>query len=402
MKKTDIAVIGMACRLPAAADYRQFWANLVAGTDAVREIPPDRWDNDNVYAPNPGETNRSISKWCGSIDGIDRFDHRFFRISPREAKCMDPQQRLLLEETWHCLEDAGIEPGQLRQERTGVYVGTMSADYLQEAAAPGQEVDGYSALGNYECILANRISHFFGLQGPSFSINAACASSLVAVHQARLALASGECRFALAAGVSLNSHPFKYLSFSKARMLSPVGRCKTFDVDADGYVPGEGVGVLLLQPLAEALAEGRHIHGVLTGSAVNHTGPTRSITAPRMEAQRDVILAAYEGAGFTPRSVTYVEAHGTGTSLGDPDRGGSPDAGISAKHERAWVLPYRVGQNQYRPSGSGCRCRRPDQGVPDDASSPHPDDPQRRETQPHDQFRQLSFHSRTRTRSLGK
>ncbi|MCP5086863.1 MAG: polyketide synthase, partial [Rhodobacteraceae bacterium] len=188
----------------------------------------------------------------------------------------------------------------------------------QEASGPGVVTDSYAAIGNYDCILANRLSYVFGFQGPSESIGAACAASLVALHHAKATLRSGESDYAVAAGVSLNIHPWKYISFSKSRMLSPDGQCKTFDQAANGYVPGEGTGVVLLQRVEDALRAGNHIYGILKGSAVNHGGQTRSITAPRVEAQQAVITAAYTEAGINPDTVTYVEAHGTGTSLGDP------------------------------------------------------------------------------------
>ena len=316
--KRDVAVVGVACRLPKAPDLSAYWQLLSTGQEAIGEIASRRWDASRFYSPQFDTDNTSISKWCGLLEEIDRFDHRFFNISPREAEQMDPQQRLLLQEAWHCIEDAGISPEILSKQITAVYVGVMAIDHQQEIARSKQPVDRYAALGNYDCILANRISHFFKLRGESVSIGAACASSLVALHRARSALVQGECDYAIAAGVSLDFHPWKYISFSKARMLSPDGRCRSFDKDANGYVPGEGVTVLLLQRLDDALAAGHRIHGLVKGSAVNHNGPTSGITVPRVEAQRDVILAAYRDAGFGADTVTYVEAHGTGTSLGDP------------------------------------------------------------------------------------
>ncbi|WP_437595490.1 SDR family NAD(P)-dependent oxidoreductase [Sorangium sp. So ce590] len=313
-----IAIVGMACRFPGSSDYRQYWQLLVREEHAIREIPPSRWDPRVYYSPDFNEPDKSISKWCGLVDDIDAFDHRFFSISEREAKSVDPQQRLLLEETWHCIEDAGVPLRQLRARTTSVHVGFMASDYHQESAALNRPIDSYAALGSYSSILANRISYTLGLRGASLALDAACASSLVALHEARRSLQRGESDFAIVAGVSLNFHPWKYISFSKSRMLSPDGLCKTFDKDANGYVPGDGVGVLILRPLAEAIAAGDHIHGILSGSAVNHTGASRSITAPRVAAQRDVIVDAYEDAGWSPETVTYVEAHGTGTSLGDP------------------------------------------------------------------------------------
>jgi acyl transferase domain-containing protein/SAM-dependent methyltransferase len=318
MKNPEIAIIGMACRFPGANNYQEFWNNLIQGINSIQEIPPERWDLDEYYSPIIDELNKSISKWCGLLDHIDHFDNRFFSISPREAKQMDPQQRLLLEETWHCVEDSGVSLKTLQAKKTAVYVGVMASDYHQEAVAADVVTDSYAALGNYDCILANRISYTFGFCGASQSIDAACAASMVALHNAKASLLSGDSDYAIAAGVSLNFHPWKYISFSKSRMLSPDGQCKTFDKDANGYVPGEGVGVLLLQPLDDALRARNHIYGIIKGSAVNHGGQALSITAPRVEAQRNVILAAYKDAQISPETVTYVEAHGTGTSLGDP------------------------------------------------------------------------------------
>ena len=219
------------------------------------------------------------------MDGIEMFDPQFFGISPREARSMDPQQRLLLQETWHCVEDAGLNPTALKERSTGVYVGVMANDYHQSAVATGVEIDSFSGLGNYDCILANRISYCLGLNGPSFSVGAACASSNVALHLARQSLLTGETDFAIAAGVSLNFHPWKNISFARAHMLSPDGKCKTFDQSANGYVPGEGVVVLLLQPLDQAIADGHAIHGVISGSAINHNGSNASITAPSVSSQ---------------------------------------------------------------------------------------------------------------------
>lgn len=314
----NIAIVGVACRFPDAENYHQYWENLEQGRNSIKEIPSSRWDNGKYYSPNIDEPNKSISKWCGLLDHVDRFDHQFFHISPREAGSMDPQQRLLLEETWHCIEDSGVPLEQLQEKLTSVYVGVMAADYRQEAVKEGVATDSYASLGSYECMLANRVSYAFNLQGPSLSINAACASSLVALHEAKRSLLTGESDYAFAGGVSLNLHPWKYISFSKSRMLSPDGQCKTFDKDANGYVPGEGVGVVLMQRLEDALKQGSRIYGIVKGSAVNHVGKGVSITAPNVKAQQEVILAAYRDAGISPETVSYAEAHGTGTSLGDP------------------------------------------------------------------------------------
>ncbi|MDQ0115571.1 SDR family NAD(P)-dependent oxidoreductase [Paenibacillus harenae] len=316
--REDIAIVGIACRFPDADNYHQYWENLEQGRNSIKEIPASRWDNGKYYSPNMDEPNKSISKWCGLLDDVDRFDHQFFQISPREAGNMDPQQRLLLEETWHCIEDAGVPLKQLQEKKTSVYVGVMAADYRQEAVKEGVVTDSYASLGSYECMLANRVSYAFNLQGPSLAINAACASSIVAIHEAKRSLLTGESDYAFAGGVSLNLHPWKYISFSKSRMLSPDGQCKTFDKDANGYVPGEGIGMVLMQRLEDALKQGSRIYGIVKGSAVNHVGKGVSVTAPSVKSQQEVILAAYRDAGISPETVSYAEAHGTGTSLGDP------------------------------------------------------------------------------------
>ncbi|WGF87497.1 amino acid adenylation domain-containing protein [Marinivivus vitaminiproducens] len=313
-----VAVNGMACRLPGAESYAQFWRNLTKSKEFIKEIPRDRWNLSKYYSPDRHTKNTSNSKWGGLIDDVDRFDHGFFGLSAREARSMDPQQRLLLQEAWHCIEDAGIRPETLRQAVTAAYVGVMTIDYHQNVTAPDVDVDSYACLGNYAGILANRLSNSFGWRGESFALDAACAGSLTALHQARKALLAGECDYALVAGVSLILNPWHYVSFSKARMLSPNGRCRSFDRDADGYVPGEGVCVLLLCREEDALREGRRVHGRLLGTATGHVGVSASITAPSVDAQRRVIEGAAAAAGVGLDTVSYIEAHGTGTALGDP------------------------------------------------------------------------------------
>ncbi|MGW8956313.1 SDR family NAD(P)-dependent oxidoreductase [Paenibacillus sp. NPDC055715] len=316
--KGQVAVVGMACRFPGADNHGEYWDNLSQGVDSIQEIPSSRWDSHKFYSPDIDEPNKSISKWCGLVDDIDQFDHRFFDISPREANNMDPQQRLVLEETLHCIEDSGIPMSVLKRKRTSVFIGVMAIDYLLEAVSTATTIENYAGTGNYECILANRISHYFGFNGSSFTLDAACASSLVALHEAKKSLLSGECDFAIVGGVNLNIHPWKYITWSKSRMLSPDGRCKTFDKDANGYVPGDGVGVILLQRKQDAIRMRSHVYGLIRGSAVNHVGSALSMTVPSVEAQMDVIDTAYKDADLNPDTVTYVEAHGTGTSLGDP------------------------------------------------------------------------------------
>src|ERR1017187_2471420 len=312
------AILGMACRFPGGANYRSFWRALAAGENHVTPVPPERWSSDKFYSSNVGAPSRGVSRWGGFLSHVDEFDHRFFGISPREARNMDPQQRLLLQEAWRCIEDSGVALRELQEARPAVYVSAMTVDYMEEGRIENADTDAYVCTGNFRCLLAHRISHQFGLRGLSLAIDTACSSSLVALHEARLALESGACDYAIVAGVSLNLHPWKYVSLSKARMLSPDGQCKTFDAEANGYVPGEGVAALLLQRWTGALGGRHRVHGLLRGSAVNHGGRAVSLTAPLVEAQRSVIVDAWNAAGLSPESCTYVEAHGTGTSLGDP------------------------------------------------------------------------------------
>nr|ASA76642.1 polyketide synthase [Pyxidicoccus sp. MCy9557] len=309
MARESIAIIGMACRFPGARDAGAFWNNLTAGVCSVQELPRERWATQDRQGPR---------LWCGLVEHFDMFDAAAFGISPVEADNMDPQQRLVLEETWHCFEDAAVPLARLRARKTGVFVGAMGMDYLQELAQPGVAANRYAATGGYACIVANRVSYVFGLRGPSMAIDAACAASLAALHQAKQALLSGECDYALVGGVMLNTHPWKLGAFEQARLLSPEGRSKTYDVDADGYAPGEGVGLVLLQRLGDAVSERNRVHAVLRGTAVNHNGHGPGLTAPSVEALRDVALAASEDAGFGLDTVSYMEAHGTGTALGDP------------------------------------------------------------------------------------
>lgn len=311
-----VAVIGMACRLPGARGYDDFWTNLRNADNHITQIPKDRWDVDQ-FDPNGTDAQRiRDARWGGLLDRVDLFDNRFFGISAREARNMDPQQRLLLEESWHCLEDAGIPHEKLRSRVTSVYVGVMTIDYHQNVTSTSP--DSYACLGNYVGILANRLSNFHGWRGESFALDAACAGSLTALHQARRALLAGECDYALVAGVSLIINPWHYVSFARSRMLSATGECRTFDRDANGYVPGEGVSVMLLCREDDARRDGARVHGRVIGTATGHVGASDSITAPSVAAQRRVIQDAARSAGIDLSTVSYIEAHGTGTPLGDP------------------------------------------------------------------------------------
>ncbi len=306
----------MACRLPGAHGYDEFWTNLQNADNHIRQIPADRWDVEQFDPQGPDAGRIRDARWGGLLDRVDLFDNRFFGISAREARNMDPQQRLLLEESWHCLEDAGIPHEKLRSRVTSVYVGVMTIDYHQNVTSTPP--DSYACLGNYVGILANRLSNFHGWRGESFALDAACAGSLTALHQARRALLAGECDYALVAGVSLIINPWHYVSFARSRMLSATGECRTFDRDANGYVPGEGVSVMLLCREEDARRDGARVHGRVIGTATGHVGASDSITAPSVAAQRRVIEDAARSAGIDLSTVSYIEAHGTGTPLGDP------------------------------------------------------------------------------------
>lgn len=308
---SDVAVIGLAGRFPGADDLEEFWANLLGGKDSVEEVPDDRWSLDGFYQPDRTPL-RSYSKWGGFLRGIDLFDASFFRIAPKEAAMIDPQERLLLQTAWHTVESAGLTPASL-PDSTGVYVGVMYGEYQLLGATQ----DGRLAGSSFASI-ANRLSYTFDVRGPSMAVDTMCSSSLSALHLALAALRRGECDAALVGGVNLSLHPRKYLQLSLARFASTDGRCRSFGAGGDGYVPGEGVGALLLKPLDAALRDGDPVRAVLRGSAVNHGGRANGYTVPDPVAQGRVVRAALDDGGTTAVGIGYVEAHGTGTALGDP------------------------------------------------------------------------------------
>lgn len=317
MDSDPIAIIGIACRFPGANDYNQFWQTLELGINSIREIPPQRWDVEKYYSPNPETPNKTISKWGGLIEDIEKFDAQFFGISPREATKMDPQQRIMLELSWSCIEDAGYAPSELSGSQIGVFIGACNYDYDQ-LQHQNENIEGHTATGSYTCIIPNRISYFFNFHGPSVPVDTACSSSLVALHQAVNSIKEKECEMALVGGISVLCTPTSYISFSQLGMLSPNGQCQTFDSCADGYVRGEGAGIVLLKPLAKALSDRDRIYGVIKGSAVNHGGQARTLTSPNVYAQAAVLRAAYTKANIAPNTVSYIETHSTGTPLGDP------------------------------------------------------------------------------------
>ncbi|WP_343224445.1 type I polyketide synthase [Paenibacillus sp. ACRRX] len=322
----DIAIIGLAGRYPGAIDINQFWNNLREGKDSITEIPAERWNGDAYISHDHTIGGRTNRKWGGFIEGVDQFDPLFFNISPREAEMMDPQERLFLECVYHAIEDAGYtrdtladvqDQGQDASRRIGVYVGVMYEEYQlygAEAQASGKPF----ALGGSPASIANRVSYFCNFQGPSVALDTMCSSSLSAIHFACQSLRMNECEVAVAGGVNISIHPNKYLLLSQGNFLSSKGRCESFGEGGDGYVPGEGVGAVLLKPLSRAIQDGDHIYGVIKGTAINHVGKTNGYTVPNPRAQASVIAKALKEANVHPRTVSYVEAHGTGTSLGDP------------------------------------------------------------------------------------
>jgi acyl transferase domain-containing protein/ubiquinone/menaquinone biosynthesis C-methylase UbiE len=305
----------MACRFPGADDPEAFWQDIRNGVDRVGEIPRDRWRWEDVFGDPKTEPNKTNSRWGGFIDGIDQFDPLFFQMSPAEANFVDPQHRLFLETAWRAVEDAGYRVSDLAGRPIGVYAGVSKNDYAEML---GPELPAFVSTGTVHSILANRVSFLFNLRGPSVPFDTACSSSLVALHYAVRDLLDGTCEAALVGGVNALLSPRMYISHAKSGMLSPRGRCRTFDADADGYVRGEGVGVVLLKPLDRAIADGDRIRGVIRATAINHGGRANFMTAPNVPAQREVVLRALRAAEIDPRSIRYIEAHGTGTPLGDP------------------------------------------------------------------------------------
>nr|WP_153508291.1 FkbM family methyltransferase [Dickeya oryzae] len=310
-----IAIIGMSGQFPKAKNVQQFWENLSKGEDCISEIPADRWAIDDFFDRNRQTPGKTYSKWMGVLEDADKFDPLFFNISPREAEMMDPQQRVFLEACWGCIEDAGYNPADLSGRRCGVFVGCGEGDY---DARFGMELNAQTFMGNAISILAARIAYHLDLQGPSLAIDTACSSSLVAIASACDSLVLGNSDLALAGGVSVLAGPSMHIMTSKAGMLSEDGRCFTFDQRANGFVPGEGVGVVLLKRLEDAIADQDVIHGVIKGWGVNQDGKSNGITAPNGNAQSRLEQAVYTGFGIDPEQIQYVETHGTGTKLGDP------------------------------------------------------------------------------------
>ncbi|HEU4769189.1 MAG TPA: SDR family NAD(P)-dependent oxidoreductase, partial [Pyrinomonadaceae bacterium] len=312
----EVAVIGVSGFFPDAENVHRFWANLSSGKNSIQQIT--RWEKSGFYDPDPSAANKSYSKWGGMLSEIHQFDPSFFSISPREAELMDPQQRLFLQEAWRAVEDAGYSDKELAGKHCSVFVGCGPGDYNVKLKEHNVPLEAYSFTGNATSILAARMSYLLNLKGASVPVDTACSSSLVAIHLACESIRNGASEMAIVGGVAVMNTPDFHILGSRGGMLSPVGQCKTFDDEADGFVPGEAVGALVLKQLEAARRDGDHIYGVITGSAINQDGKTNGITAPSAPAQTALECEVYDRFHLNPAEITYVEAHGTGTRLGDP------------------------------------------------------------------------------------
>ena len=353
--RSPVAIVGMACRFPGADGLSAFWRLLETGSNAVQEGLPGSGIG-RVGALFPDDTGQiDACRFGAYLDELDRFDAAFFRISPVEAQLLDPQQRLILETSWRALEDAGIDPALLKDSRTGVYAGISNNDYRglileasENAGSAEPAASLYAVTGTSLNTAIGRVAFALGLGGPAMAVDTACSSSLVATHQAVSGLQRGDADLALAGGVNIILSG-RLLEFrANAGMLSPDGQCKTFDASANGYVRGEGCGVLVLKRLADAEADGDRIWGVILGTALNQDGASPGLTVPNGAAQERVIAAALERAGIQPADIDYLEAHGTGTEVGDPIEINATGSGLWARSGREPPAADRLGEDQYR------------------------------------------------------
>jgi 3-oxoacyl-(acyl-carrier-protein) synthase/thioesterase domain-containing protein/enoyl-CoA hydratase/carnithine racemase/acyl carrier protein len=316
-QRDAIAIIGMAGQFPKSKSVAELWENLAGGVDCISEIPATRWSLERYYDPDPKAPGKTYSKHIGALEDLDKFDPAFFGISPAEAVVIDPQQRLFLESCWSCIEDSGINPVSLSGSRCGVFVGCTSGDYGQTMAMQGQELNTQFFTGGATSILTARISYALNLKGPCLPIDTACSASLVAIAEACDSLVLHNSDLALAGGVYIMAGPYLHIQASKAGMLSPDGRCRPFEARANGFVPGEGVGVVLLKRLSDAVRDQDPIYGVIRGWGINQDGKTNGITAPSSKSQVRLEKEVYERFGINPETISCVEAHATGTKFGD-------------------------------------------------------------------------------------
>lgn len=312
---TDIAIVGVAGRYPKSKNLTELWDNLKEGVDMVGEIPPERWDYRRFYSSEKGIPGKSYCKWGAFMDDADKFDPLFFGIPPMEAEFIDPQERIFLQTSWDAMEDAGYAHVNCQNKKVGVFVGVMYGLYqLYSVTRDGNKMYGSSSYAS----VANRVSYFLNLKGPSIAVDTMCSSSLTAIHLACNSIILGECDMAIAGGVNIASHYQKYIQLCQNNFLSSDGKCRSFGEGGDGYVPGEGTGAVVLKKLENAVADGDYIYGVIKGSAINSGGKTSGFTVPDSAAQAEVIEEALKRANVNPATIGYIEAHGTGTALGDP------------------------------------------------------------------------------------
>lgn len=340
MQREPIAIVGIGCRLPGAANPARFWQLLCEGRDAIREVPEERWQMETLYAEHPELRARQISHWGGFLDGVDGFDWRFFHMSPREAMHVDPQHRLLLEVAWEALEDAGVSMQEVAGSQTSVAIGISWNDYLRLQAHHLEQLNGYTVVGNPYSFAANRLSYAFDLRGPSVSLDAGCTSSLAALYSACQSLWTGEADLALAGGVNLILSPDSMIMMSQAGLLSPQGVCRALDASADGCVRGEGAGVVVLKPLSRVEPSDR-VYALIHGVALSHNGHNEWIMATSADAQERLLREAYARAALDPARVDYVELHGTGFLRGDAVETGALGAVLGQAANR--MLPCHIG-----------------------------------------------------------
>ena len=336
-----IAIVGMSCRMPGGCDHPEaFWDLLVRGGEAICEVPSDRWDVNAYYDPDPDAPGKIATRYGGFLSQVDQFDAHFFGIMPREARSVDPQQRLLLEVSYEALEGAAIPSQRLAGSQTGVFFGLAGNDYQILLTRDHSRIDAYMGTGTTHSTASGRLSYALGLQGPAVSIDTACSSALVALHLACQSLRNGECDLALAGGANLLLSPEVSINFSKARMLAADGRCKSFDAAADGYVRGEGVGVVVLKRLSEARAAGDRILAVVRGTAVNQDGQSSGLTVPSGPAQQQVIRRGMAVAGMAARRSLLPRGSWNRHVAGRPHRVGGHRFGVPGPGKnRCWSVP---------------------------------------------------------------